>query len=158
MYYERPVEDAGVRRPFVFQGKPYSSTHDLAPAFAAGYKESKSGMGMLARSNVAKWLQNNGDFDEEAVLADEIADNDPGLYLFKFIRHYAPESPFALYGRPVTPKNVPAWLRDGPDEAEEKIISLFKSGKIKEYFALLPDGPDPLIAALADADWRRDLT
>lgn len=143
--------------PFVFEGRPYNDLRGLALAFASGYEQSRLGKGMLARGSVAKWLQNSNRFDEEAVLSEEIADGDADLYLFKFVRKYAPDTPFALYGLIITPENVLRWLRDGGGEAEKYVLSLFANGEIKKFFPRLPDGlRDPTLEAFAEADWSKD--
>lgn len=156
VYYEVPRDDG--LKPFVFEGKPYSDLHALALAFAAGHRQAKSAKGMLARGNVAKWLQSNSQFDEEACLSDEIADNDPDLYLFKFLRHYAPELPFTINGEAVTPENILLWLKNGDGEAEKHILSLFANGKIKKFLPCLPpEKRDPMLEAFAEANWRKDV-
>ena len=114
-------------------------------------------MGMLARSNVAKWLQNNNQFDEEAIISEEIADNDPDLYIFKFIRKYAPELPFVIAGLPLSAQTIIRCLTDG-GEAGTYVVSLFADGKIKKFFPLLPAQIlDPMLEAFAEADWKKDV-
>lgn len=156
VYYEA-ASDAG-NKPFVFEGESYANLHDLALAFASKFGKYKAGKGMLARGNVAKWLQNTNQFDEEAILSEEIADNDADLYIFKFIRRHAPETPLSMYGKRLSPENILNWLNNGGGEGEQYILKLFGEGKIKKMLALLPEEErDPTLEAFADANWKKDL-
>lgn len=157
IYYEIPQAETA-SKPFIFDGKPYDSLHDLALAFASGLQQFELAKGMLARGNVSKWLQNNNQFDEEATIAERIACNDPVLYLFKFMRAYAPELPFTLYGSSITPENILIWLTGTPEKGEEEILDLFRNGNIRDFLRFLPEElKDPRIEALANADWSKDM-
>ena len=156
VYYENVVDSGN--KPFVFDGESYNNLHDLALAFASKFGKYKSGKGMLARGNVAKWLQNTNQFDQESVLSEEIADNDADLYIFKFIRKYAPETPLSLYGKRLTPENILNWLTKGGGEGEQHILKLLGEGKIKKMLELLPaEERDPTLEAFVDANWKKDL-
>lgn len=153
VHYDRPASDGPP--PFGFLGQKYASLPALAAAFASGFREGVAGEGALARGNVASWLRNANLFDEETVLAEEVADDDPEIYLVKFVRRFAPDPVLRLYGETVAPEAILAWLGDAEiNESREKILNLFKSGKMK---IALAQAPDDALRALANADWSLDL-
>lgn len=125
--------------PFTFKGKEYYDLHHLAISFSSSYENWQAARGSLARGNVAKWLQNRNQFDDERILADELANDDADLYLFKFINKYAPELPFSLYGLEVNCKNLLAWLAISNKERTQDKNLLIKqviNKKIKIFLDL----------------------
>ena len=125
VFWEGAAEGAP---PFVFEGRPLRSPRELALAFAVSEASYRKGMGMLARGSVKKWLQNASLFDEEAALSEEIADEDPELYIFKFVRKHSPEAPFSLYGAAITRENILNWLAEAAGGA--RIKSSVFSGRV----------------------------
>lgn len=164
-------EDSGVIQAgsgFRFMGKNFQNLHDMAIAFADNYEAWKAGRGTLARGNIAKWLQDTHEFDEERIVSDELAENNADLYLARFIAHYAPELPPNLYGLELTSTNVLAWVlkpQDQLTDAETGILNIIFSGRPVSLVAFLKiyqkdtDPHDASLRAIAGEKWhdREDL-
>lgn len=145
VYYEG---DAGqqtqvqqnMQNAFVFLGQPYSTLHDLAVAFASSYESWQSARGMLARGNVAKWLQDCHLFDDERIVSEDLEAEDPDEYVFNFVNYYAKELPVSLYGLEINAKNLLFWLQKKEDdltEAEKSLKNNLQNGKFKKFINIL---------------------
>lgn len=140
-YYEiKTASPMGMENvPFTFLGNKYENLHDLAVGFASNYESWQATRGSLARGNVAKWLQNRNQFDEERIVAEELANDNPDIYLFRFIEKFAPDLPFNLLGMQITAKNLLDWFsrpKESRSDGQQKIIELVLNKEIYKYVSL----------------------
>lgn len=160
-HYENPAAEEAVRS-FRFLGKSFASPREMALYFASDYEAWKAGRGTLARGNIAKWLADCREYEEERIVADELADNDADFYLARFIAHYAPELAPGLFGLALSARSLLACLgRPEKERSEaETAFAAFvveRKGGLKKLLDIWSGAggkaADPVLAALADVDW-----
>lgn len=160
VHYEEPGLEGGAA-PFRFLGESYASPRQMALSFASGFEAWKAGRGTLARGNIAKWLRDKHEFDEERIVSEDLADNDADIYLARFIAHYAPELPPNIYGLELSAANLLALLaKPETERAEnERAAIAFVLGKgalaaLLQSYANSPQSGDKVLQAIACRRWR----
>ncbi len=136
--------------PFSFLGKRFFSFEELLRAFAAtpeGWVQAKV---HIARGQIARWLEDNGDQERADKLSGLVdSENDPDRMLFKTLYTFFPELPLVWYGRIVDRRAIlELFARVCESEVtpeEQKLLDiLFTGDLLKDHQALAGQTPPDL--------------
>jgi serine/threonine protein kinase len=106
VYYENEVDKDVIKKPYKFADKDYFSLKDIAEAFLEKYENFELAEKHIARGEIIKWLEANGDLDTATKLENIIYEYDlPDEMVVRFAYEYA-DGPFRLYGIKITPVEI----------------------------------------------------
>lgn len=144
---------AGFRRfelPFVLLGKSVFTLEELMRAFAATKELWDHGKVQLARGQVVKWLEDNGDTERAERLSAVVdAESSPDGMLFSAIYTCYPALPPAWRGMLLDRRGVLGMMAKACDsgvfaEEEELLEGLFSTGPFETYARLTGKAPADL--------------
>ncbi len=127
VYYENEVDKEIVRKPYKFAGNEYFSLKDIAKAFLENFENFELAEKHIARGEIIKWLESNGDIDTATKLEQIIYEYElPDEMVIRFAYEYTDE-PFKLYGIKITPTELLKILykllkRKELTEAEKRLL------------------------------------
>jgi len=124
--------------PFTFLGKPFYTLEELMRAFASSPECWSQAKVLMARGQIGRWLEDNGDERGAKLTALIDAESDPDRMLFKGIYTFHAELPPAWCGRLVDKRCLLELLSKACEAGvfgeEEKLLeSLFAGDLFDEY-------------------------
>jgi serine/threonine protein kinase len=163
-YEEAPIvyAQSGSRNPFRFDGKDYHSAEELALEWAVNEKPWMSGPTYLLY--LRQWYESNLAFDEALETGNMISMMDPVTALFHFV-HSSAKCPFSIMGKVVDAGNLRLFLgraiRRESSDAEEQIIGMLGSGKLRSYYdeyVSLTGGADEALLSILEFMDKKTIT